>query len=298
MRVVINKFNQALKRRKPWQISLLTLLLLAGVGALDYATGFEISFSIFYIVPIVIGAWYAPGRTIILLPLVAAGIWYYADTTSGHLYSETWIPLWNTSVRFFIFVMIYSLVRELRTHLKLEYTMARTDALTGLLNRRAFMQEADFVFKNTQRQRTPITVAFIDLDNFKAINDSKGHEEGDKVLSCVADLLVKSARSSDIAVRLGGDEFAVVLPQMNAENAAPYFKQLHQKLSKAMRDQGWTVGFSIGVAIFPQGAASTQYALTRADALMYRIKKKGKNEVGIEVFSAPEPRGSTKKSSS
>lgn len=269
-------------------IYLLGLTLIAVIGILDHITGFELSFSVFYLIPIILAAWYIGNQAGLALSLISAVMWLGMDYTSGHAYSQAWMPLWNAIVRLVFFVLITYLAAEMKLRLQGERVSARTDALTGLKNALAFGEEADLLFKSAKRHNYPITVGFVDLDQFKSVNDGQGHAEGDRVLKAVAATLQLSTRESDIAARLGGDEFALVLSHTDATGARTFFDRLHGRLVWAMREGGWPVGCSIGVAIFRDGVPSYSDAVKSADALMYRAKHGRGSGVVYEVFSGLE----------
>jgi diguanylate cyclase (GGDEF)-like protein len=279
------QLDEFLGERPHWQIHLCALTLIAFLGALDHLTGFELSFSVFYLIPIVLAAWYVSMQAGLAMSLVSAVTWLAMDYTSGHSYSQAWMPFWNASVRLVFFVLITYLTVEIKLRLQAERQMARTDPLTGLKNSLAFKEEADLLFKTAKRHNYPLTVGFIDLDDFKSVNDRQGHAEGDRVLKVVAATLQLSARESDIAARLGGDEFAVVLSHTDIAGAETFFNRLHERFLWAMKEGGWPIGFSVGVAIFADGAPSYSDALKSADTLMYRVKSGSRNNVIYEVFS-------------
>jgi diguanylate cyclase (GGDEF)-like protein/PAS domain S-box-containing protein len=167
-----------------------------------------------------------------------------------------------------------------------EALLGRKDALTGVLNRRAFKDETAKLLKLAARTGSPSAVGFLDLDDLKIVNDSMGHAEGDRVLEGVGEALRKLTRCTDIVGRLGGDEFAIFLPDTGLEGARVFFDRLHQRLTDAIRNHGWPVGTSAGVAVFPDGQPSESEALRCADRLMYEAKKIGKNRVIYREFPA------------
>ena len=177
------------------------------------------------------------------------------------------------------------LLAELKYHLVIEEKMARIDNLTGLLNSHAFELAAENFLQLASRYNHPLAFGYIDLDNFKAVNDTSGHHEGDRVLQTVGTILSRSIRSTDIAGRLGGDEFAVLLSETNYSGAKKVFDNLRGHLIQAVNDQGWPIGFSIGVAVFNKTPLSPDDALKCADNLMYQIKKGGKNDVIYQEFN-------------
>lgn len=169
-------------------------------------------------------------------------------------------------------------------NLQREAMLGRNDALTGVMGLRAFREGAAMLFRLASRTGMPSALGFLDLDNLKQVNDSLGHAEGDRVLACVGATLAASTRSADLVARLGGDEFAVLLPNTGMESARILFDRLHQRLQDAMRERGWPVGFSVGVAVFPSLPPGESDAISYADGLMYRAKRGGKNRVVYAEF--------------
>jgi len=259
------------------------LALLGLLGVVDHATGFELSFSLFYLAPISLASWYLGRNAGLSVSVAAAAVWLLVDRTSGRPYSQAWIPMWNAGVRLGFFLVTSLLLVELRRQLALERDLARLDPLTGLRNSRAFHEEAGLLFRLAARHRHPIALAYVDLDDFKRINDERGHEEGDRALAETGRLLSRSVRSTDVAARLGGDEFALLLPYIDLDDARRYFDDLQAKLTAMAAREGWPIGFSVGVAVFRDAPPAGREALQLADALMYRVKRGGKNDVVCEV---------------
>jgi diguanylate cyclase (GGDEF)-like protein/PAS domain S-box-containing protein len=158
---------------------------------------------------------------------------------------------------------------------------ARTDPLTGLLNRRAFMDETERRITRLDREQKDGTLMFVDLDSFKAVNDRLGHGAGDGVLVRVADLLCKLVRPSDLIARLGGDEFAVWLDCADhmtaAERADHLCKTAPIELQASLSEPFPDLGVSIGIATRQAGSAESIADLTRrADMAMYEVKRGGR----------------------
>jgi two-component system cell cycle response regulator len=152
-----------------------------------------------------------------------------------------------------------------------------TDALTGLNNRRAFDGELDERFEIARRYDRPFSLAIIDVDHFKAINDELGHRAGDDVLRGIGEVLRKLTRQSDFASRIGGEEFAVLLSETPLFDAM----QAAEKIRHAIEESGITV--SVGVASMPHSRfQSTEEIFASADAALYRAKERGRNRVEIE----------------
>lgn len=161
----------------------------------------------------------------------------------------------------------------------LEEALADTDPLTGLPNRRFFQEQLEREYARINRYPEPLTIAYLDLDNFKYVNDSMGHDIGDELLIIVSQTLASSIRSSDFAARLGGDEFAVMLPMLESESALPLLKKLQDELLDKMKSKKWPVTFSIGVVTYNEVMESSRDMIKKVDDLMYAVKKSGKNNV-------------------
>jgi diguanylate cyclase (GGDEF)-like protein len=148
------------------------------------------------------------------------------------------------------------------------------DALTGLANRTMFNDIVDFQLAICARTGTPLVVLYIDLDGFKAVNDTHGHATGDVLLCAVAARLKNGIRSSDLAARLGGDEFAIVVVNTSVEAAATIARKLADSVSMPYPIGQWTIEISasIGVAGYPESGSSSESLLHKADEMMYRAK--------------------------
>jgi diguanylate cyclase (GGDEF)-like protein len=281
---IANTFFETISR---WKLILLCLLLVGIIGLADHAMGYEVSFSVFYLIPICLASWYTGKFIGFLFCVISTFAWLYADFTSGYSYNSAWIHFWNAVVRLTFFCVTAYILVKLKMHIGREAKHARIDALTKVMNSRAFKEEAHLLFKLCARQQHPIGLGYIDLDNFKTINDRLGHAEGDRVLQTVGSTLLSSVRSTDIVGRLGGDEFAIILPNTDLSGAKLLFKRLRGRLLHEMMDKGWPIGFSIGVAVF-LGPQDENNALHYADALMYKVKKGRKNSMLCEVITGTE----------
>jgi diguanylate cyclase (GGDEF)-like protein len=263
----------------------IAFLLVVIISVIDYLVGYEISTSFFFLIPITLATWYGNSRQGILFALLSAFIWYSVDTViSDHPYSHPLIPVWNTGVRLVLFLIIIQFLVQLKFQLNNEKGLSRTDSLTGVLNGRGFAEVAEKMFELASRHGRPTCLAYIDLDDFKQVNDRRGHGEGDKVLQTVGEVFLETLRKTEVAGRLGGDEFAIVLPETNEAGAQAVFNKLRKNLALAMQQHNWPVSFSIGVISFDLPPANFDEAVKLADALMYRVKKSGKNNILFEHY--------------
>jgi diguanylate cyclase (GGDEF)-like protein len=156
--------------------------------------------------------------------------------------------------------------------------LATHDQLTGVLNARAFAERLTQELERNSRYPRPLSLLYLDLDNFKIINDSHGHQTGDAVLRLVADAMRTSVRQSDVVGRLGGDEFAVLMPETDAPLADAAAKRLAASLRDVFKGTP-SVTASIGVVSCAATDASTDDLLRRADQAMYDAKRLGKDRV-------------------
>ncbi|PQA78481.1 GGDEF domain-containing protein [Rhodoferax sp. TS-BS-61-7] len=157
---------------------------------------------------------------------------------------------------------------------------AFTDNITGLLNRHGWDDRAPALFDQARRHNTPLALILLDLDHFKRVNDTQGHEVGDQVLRLVGKVLQSNRRSSDLAARIGGEEFALLLPQTDKRAAL----HVEQRLRLALLEEGiqqptLRVGYSAGLALLQAGDRKLTDFMVRADAALYQAKAQGRGRL-------------------
>jgi len=252
--------------------------LLGGVAYLDYVTGVEYSFSLFYLLPITLISWAISERLGLVFAIIGSCVWIAVDIWSGNRTSNLFAYMWNATTRLGFFLLPVLIIR-LNRAMEHEKALARTDFLTGALNTRFFHEMAQMEINRSFRYKRHFTLAFIDVDNFKNINDTFGHTEGDTVLRAIATKIKNHLRKTDIVARVGGDEFVVLLPETNAQTAPVVISNMQRALLKEMTENGWAVTFSIGVLTLTAPQVSVDEMLRRADQLMYAVKNGGKNNI-------------------
>jgi diguanylate cyclase (GGDEF)-like protein len=129
------------------------------------------------------------------------------------------------------------------------------------------------------------TIAYMDLDNIKTINDQFGHNEGDIVLSTVASIIQNNVRAKDRVGRLGGDEFAILFPEMGTEESRKIIPKIHKSLLDTILENKWGITISMGVGTFKGPNLNVEEILRLTESLMYSVKDAGKNGIKYEVFS-------------
>ena len=163
---------------------------------------------------------------------------------------------------------------------------ALTDPLTGLSNRRAFFSACVRILERSHRSGAPSSLLAVDLDRFKAVNDTFGHAIGDRVLRLFAEVASQQLRSFDVVGRLGGEEFAAILPRTHSREAASIANRLREAFALAatqVDEYQVQATLSIGVAVILAGDTTITEALERADAALYRAKLNGRNRVEVDT---------------
>lgn len=255
----------------------LCIILTAVLGFTDYILGTELSFSIFYLLPVTLAVFLSGRGLGLLLSLICSAVWLLADVMAGAVYSSPFIPLWNALVRLGYFALHCYLIGRLMDMIAAVKELSLHDPLTKAANWRFFEEYANKTIKSATREKRAVTLAFLDLDNFKALNDKLGHAAGDEALVLLAETIRAGIRPEDMLARMGGDEFVLLLPGPNFDMADEVLRRLHEAVTREMADRGWGVTASMGAVTFTTLSSSVGSLLSRADDLMYEAKKNGKN---------------------
>jgi diguanylate cyclase (GGDEF)-like protein len=264
--------------------SLERLLGLVASGALMIAvyvanslTPPDVKLGLLYLVPVLLVTWYEGIWMGILFTVVAMALRMAVEIEQQPGVSMG-ISLLN-QLSFAVVAGIAMLAyRRLRRSQEELARLATQDQLTAVLNARAFAGRLTQELERNRRYPRPLALLYLDLDNFKVINDSHGHQTGDAVLRLVADAMRTSVRQSDVVGRLGGDEFAVLMPETDAQLADAAAKRLAAGLRTVFKGTP-SVTASIGVVSCTATDANTDDLLRRADQAMYDAKRMGKDRV-------------------
>ena len=274
---VIHAFLSGLSRPRLW---LIIGGLLAVIGVADYFTGTDISISFFFLAPIGIAAWYINRAAGMGVSITSAAIWFVVNGPALPVQEFSFaVLLWNAGVRLGFFVVVAALLSVLHQAIDRERALARTDYLTGVKNDRSFYEQADIELRRARRHRRPISIAYIDVDDFKELNDRFGHHEGDSALRAIGAALLRRLRATDVVGRMGGDEFAVLFPEAGEGEAVKSVKRLHELLTAELRGHGWPITLSMGVVTCTTTPSDITQLMKEVDALMYEVKRSGKNRV-------------------
>lgn len=162
--------------------------------------------------------------------------------------------------------------------------MASTDPLTGLLNRRRFLEQAESDFQRSQRYQHELAVVMIDIDHFKAINDTHGHFAGDQVLVAMSRATENLLRNTDILGRWGGEEFVILMPETPLAGAAILAERLREELTRlAVDTTGGALRFTVSAGVAARGGADASFTaiMQRADSALYAAKHHGRNRIQV-----------------
>jgi two-component system cell cycle response regulator len=178
------------------------------------------------------------------------------------------------------------LYKQLEHYSRTLESLALHDALTGLPNRRLLMDRLSLALAHARRNKGTMAVMYLDLDEFKQINDTMGHDAGDTLLRMVAARLVAAVRQEDTVARLGGDEFVILLGELShADSMTKLVSKVMQAMSQPYRIQGRTVTMtgSVGVSIYPTHGEDVDTLMKSADLALYEAKRSGKNDYRISI---------------
>jgi diguanylate cyclase (GGDEF)-like protein len=272
------KFVAIASRHSKRTFVIIISLILSLLCLLDHITG-DYSLTIFYLIPVSLSAWFVGKQAGIFFCMLTLGARFAADYGSSSATRNSSLHHWNLFIEFSFLIIMSLLSSALKTRLDNEKALARIDPLTGAINRRSFFNLAEQEIYRARRYGHCLTIAYIDLDNFKEVNDRQGHSTGDKLLIAVADTINATIRSSDILARFGGDEFVILLPETAGEPAQTTLHKVQSKLRQCMTTGNWPVTFSIGAMSYTRPPESVEEAVRSADALMYEVKRSGKNRL-------------------
>ena len=258
----------------------LVLVIAAG----DVATGADVAFTLLYLVPIAL-ATLSLGRTGgVVIAAVSAGS-SLAIRVSERQASSVLVFAWNVAAELAIFLSFTLVLAELAERLRVQTRIANVDALTDLPNRHAAHRALDVAVASARISASPITLAFVDVDDFKRVNDSFGHDRGDEVLAAVARALEGAVRGSDVVARVGGDEFVLLLPEADSTQARQILARVRAALA-GVADGPGRVTCSVGAVTFETPPPSARHAIGAADDLMYAVKRAGKARLEHQVFAS------------
>lgn len=262
------------------------LILIAITGFIDHMTGADLSFLVFYLIPVCYFIWFITRRMGVLAAIICAITWVTENVSDKAVAVNKNISYLNMSIELVFFFLVVYLLCELKMAIGVNEELGRIDLLTGVANRTAFYDIADREIARLSRYKRPFTVANVDVDNFKVINYQYGYQTGDRLLRSVADTIKLNLRKVDIVSRFGGDEFAILLPETGAEPAQVVLSRIRNVLLNMMDQNKWPVTFSFGTVTFLIAPSSVEAMMKKVGSVMYAAKDSGMNTIEHEIVNA------------
>ncbi|MDD5772003.1 MAG: GGDEF domain-containing protein [bacterium] len=254
-------------------------------GFVIYMTRSELAFSMLYFVPIIMTTWLINKEAGYLIAIISIISWFAIDMVIIKEFKSPIVPYINGIFRSSLFLFMVFILSELKKNLDLQKELAGTDSLTGINNRRAFFILAEAEINRAVRFKNSFSVAYIDLDNFKSINDRFGHDTGDVLLRMVAGTIKHNIRSTDVFARLGGDEFIILFSEVSkSEIACVLAGRFQSSLKEIMKKNEWPVTLSVGIAVYKKVPASVDELIKESDSIMYFAKQSGKDKIKHKII--------------
>jgi len=269
---------------------LLGVLLVTGIATLDWATGPLVDVSLLYVIAVMAVTWAGTRRHGVLVAALAS-----AQSLLASIVEVDRLPisaLWNAITLFGVLAMVSALLGTLRNSLVEQRRMAMVDPLTGSMNRRAFQLIAERERLRSGRDGIAISLAYLDIDHFKQINDARGHGFGDALLSDFAATMTASVRGTDVVCRMGGDEFVLLLPDTDAREAVIVVDRVRRAVADRCAVDGAPLTTSAGIATYRFPPSTVDAMIAGADDLMYQAKARGGDTVVGMVIVGPWTRWS------
>jgi diguanylate cyclase (GGDEF)-like protein len=251
---------------------------------------YELSFSIFYLLPISLASWFVARSAGIAFSILSALLWLVADVGAGAAFTHAHVPYWNTGVRLGFFLVVAFMLAALRMDSRAlaraqqrEIALVRRDPQTGLRNSSGFNLAAERMLERARRLGQPVALVYLDADDQRSYNGYFGRRAGDTLLTVIADGIRENTRCQDLAARMGGDEFAILLRDADEEVVRKFVASLQETFQHQQLKYGRPVRASVGVVVSRNAPKDLDTLVTRAEQLMYSVKDTGKNNVRIEI---------------
>jgi len=252
--------------------------IVAGVYVLNSRTPPDLRLDILYVIPVLLAAWHDGMHWGIAFALATSLLRFTVGIDQMPATTLLDYRVINELAYLLVVAIAIAGLSQLRhTHTQLEQ-MATHDPLTNVLNARAFSHELAQELSRNRRYGRPLALIYLDLDDFKTVNDAHGHATGDAVLRLVADAMRSAVRQADVVGRLGGDEFGVLMPETDGDVAHAAANRLVSGIRTVFRGTP-SVTASIGVVSVSGTEAGTDELLRKADQAMYAAKRAGKDRV-------------------
>jgi diguanylate cyclase (GGDEF)-like protein len=276
IRAVISVLN-TLPKAAVMGISLVLILML---GLIDASLPVPASLLIFYLIPVVIATWFVGVRPGFLSALLSAITIFYGQFTPSQ---QLTLSLWNGGMAGLAGCVVADLIHRIKISSEIERQLSRTDASTGAINRRFFMELLETEFNRAERYRFPLTLVYIELDNFADLSQRLGYQKGDELLYQFVEQLSETLRANDVVARLSNDEFAMILPQTNDTQAQQVFARILPELKTVLEAEDSPIECIFGVTTFLEMPEDYITVNDEAAKLLKKIKASGQSRLAFQV---------------
>ena len=271
-------------------VLLLGVGLIAAIAWLDAVTGPKVALNVFYLLPVMLVAWATASTGYGLLAVLATFlVGPFEAYRNGYAFYSLPVALWNAGMRTAVFCIVLLLLAEVRRLVARLREQSLTDELTGVANRRAFTLVAAREIERSRRYAHQLSLAYLDIDGFKAVNDRQGHAVGDRVLIALAGAVRAAARSVDTVARLGGDEFVVLMPETDECAALPLADRLREVCSQAAGAGLERITCSVGVVTYERPPGTSRSCWRAPTRSCTRPRPRAATTCGRRSVGAAEP---------
>jgi diguanylate cyclase (GGDEF)-like protein len=257
-----------------------SIALIVVMGAVDYYLSASASLLIFYLIPVAIATWCVGVRPGFLV----AGLSAVAVACGQWIALNPELSLWNGLTTGLVGYGVADLIHRLKVSSEIERQLSRTDAATGAINRRFFMELLEAEFNRAQRYRFPLTLVNVDLDNFEEINQRLGYQKADELLYQFVENLSETLRANDVVARLSNSEFAILLPQTDEDQAKQVFTRILPELKTALALEDVPIECIFGVMTFLEMPEDYAILHDKTAQLLKKTKASGQSRLAFQVY--------------
>ncbi|MGZ3236647.1 MAG: GGDEF domain-containing protein [Burkholderiaceae bacterium] len=259
--------------------------MLAIVALADYFSHVELTLSPWYTFPCFLMDWRIGRMQAVAYAVFATILQLLIGLTGTHNYPNYYYLAVDLVLNLAFCIVLIWIIAKLRLALEMESILSRSDFLTKLANRDSLLEGLENEIQRCSRQDNSLTVAMIDLDNFKRFNEKRGHSVGDLLLAAIAELLRDRFRSTDIIARTGDDEFTIILPTRSYDIIESKLHVLRKDLENLLMVRGWDITFGMAAIVFVQPTVSSEQIMSEIQQLMQEVKQRGANEFAHRILS-------------
>lgn len=253
------------------------------IGVAYYLTGSQLVLFIFFVVPIFQVTWAVGDGAGIFLAVFSAIIWFIADLV-GSRYSNFYIPLINVIIGFIVSIGLIYTLELFKRLLQREQETSHEDVLTGTPNLHEFFLMAEREIMRARRKVSPITIAYLGIDDFEQVNERYGKKTGSIILHKLANSLLDFTRSTDVSARIREKDFVVLLPETDIEGGLKGIQRVKELLTEIIAEYEWPIKFSVGLVTYNILPENVDEMIKTADELQNEAKDSGNERIQHQVI--------------